>query len=90
VNRPPTLASISASPLINELDSALMGGTILTFTATSASDPDGDTLSYAWDFGDGVAAEGSAPTHVYNTGGACDDAAGLYQLRDETPVKRLC
>ena len=40
------------------------------FSASGSSDPDGDALSYAWDFGDGQRASGATATHRYNTPGA--------------------
>ena len=47
-------------------------GTPILFSAT-ASDPDsGDTLSYAWSFGDGASGEGATPTHQYLNAGAYD------------------
>ncbi|HLX61025.1 MAG TPA: NF038122 family metalloprotease [Planctomycetota bacterium] len=39
-----------------------------TFTV-GASDPDNDTLSVAWDFGDGETGSGASTTHTYNTQG---------------------
>lgn len=43
------------------------GGTGLPiqFNGTGSSDPDGNNLTYAWDFGDGGTASGATPTHVY-------------------------
>ncbi len=38
--------------------------TQVTFTA-SATDPDGDPLSYSWSFGDGASAAGTAVTHSF-------------------------
>jgi hypothetical protein len=45
-------------------------GQSISFNAGSSSDPDGDALSYAWDFGDGVRGVGSAPEHEYSLAGA--------------------
>ena len=40
------------------------------FDGTGSSDPDGDALTYDWNFGDGTAHSSSAaPTHVYNVAG---------------------
>jgi PKD repeat protein len=69
-NTAPVVSSIGAAPLINELHVALMGATNLTFSADGAADPDGDPLTYSWDFGDGVTAQGATPTHRYNAAGA--------------------
>ena len=37
----------------------------MAFTATG-TDPDGDTLTYAWDFGDGGTATTKDAMHTYN------------------------
>jgi YVTN family beta-propeller protein len=37
----------------------------LTFHAAGSTDPDGSIVNYAWDFGDGGHAEGSAPTRTH-------------------------
>jgi PKD repeat protein len=41
----------------------------VNFTA-AATDPDGDPLTYAWDFGDGGTATGATASHTYTTGGS--------------------
>lgn len=37
----------------------------IQFDGTASNDPDGDALTYAWDFGDGATGSGPAPTHTY-------------------------
>ena len=39
-----------------------------------SSDPDGDALTYAWDFGDGAVANGVTTSHTYS-------AAGTYDIK---------
>jgi PKD repeat protein len=48
-------------------------GVQLSFTAYGSVDPDGDTLTYSWDFGDGATALGYAVSHAYT-------APGLYNV----------
>jgi plastocyanin len=39
------------------------------FDASGTYDPDGDTLTYEWDFGDGKTGTGESPSHTYTTEG---------------------
>ena len=41
----------------------------IALNGAASSDPDGDALTYAWDFGDGGTGVGVAPTHEYATVG---------------------
>jgi PKD repeat protein len=61
-NRPPT-ANLTAAPTITvaQVMSVL-------FTAT-ANDPDGDPLTFHWNFGDGTSAGGAMSNHLYRSPG---------------------
>lgn len=63
VNQPPT-ARMTATPV--------SGAAPLTvgFDGSGSSDPDGTIVSYAWNFGDGAAATGPAPSHTYSQPGS--------------------
>ncbi|GEM_PF-2040993 len=41
----------------------------VAFVGTGSSDPDGDTLSYSWDFGDGNSSTEASPSHTYSSQG---------------------
>jgi PKD repeat protein len=50
------------------------GSTLIQFDGSGSSDPDGDAISFAWEFGDGNTATGMMPTHTYA-------AAGNFEVR---------
>ncbi len=46
--------------------------TAIQFDGSASSDPEGDSLTYAWDFGDGNSGTGAMPTHSYTDAGIYD------------------
>ena len=62
-NLPPT-ASASASPLTGVVPLAV------TFSSAGSADPEGTTLTYSWNFGDGTTSTSANPGHTYTTAGA--------------------
>src|SRR3989442_6305687 len=70
-NRPPSITDVSVSD-----DIAIAGAspTKLLFTA-HATDPDGDALSYSWEFGDGGTGSATRESHAYGVPSWC--TAGL-------------
>lgn len=50
-----------------------VAGTMITFSAAGSTDPKGEALTYAWNFGDSSSATGVTPTHTYA-------AAGTYTI----------
>jgi hypothetical protein len=64
INEPPVISgSIQASPTDAKT------GERVTFLIDEANDPDGDDLTYVWDFGDGSTGEGRVVEHIYYNNG---------------------
>jgi hypothetical protein len=76
-NKPPVAGTIGASTT-----SALMGATEVSFNVTGASDPDGDPLTYTWNFGDGQTGSGVTTKHVFS-------AAGTFSVRLSVADKKV-
>jgi hypothetical protein len=62
VNQNPDTPTITPSVTTAEIDE------VITFDV-SATDPDGDTLTYSWDFGDSTTGDGASATHAYTEAG---------------------
>ena len=60
---PPTV-KMSVSP-----SGTVKVGDTVSFDATGSSDPDGDPLTFNWEFGDGNTATGMSASHTYNSQG---------------------
>ena len=74
-----TTATITAPP-VNLAPVAQPGGpysgqpgAAVTFDGSASSDPNGDTITYLWDFGDGAMGDGVSPSHIYA-------AEGIYTV----------
>src|SRR3990170_3315121 len=61
-NVAPSITSVSADRGAADISQTV------SFTA-SATDPAGDTLPYAWNFGDGATGSGATVSHAYAKGG---------------------
>lgn len=65
-------------------------GQPVAFSAAGTTDPDGDTMTYAWSFGDGTPGAGLEAQHAYPTPGpktvtlTVTDAAGRATVRTAT------
>jgi PKD repeat protein len=62
VNQPPVASFIWSPEKVNS-------GEEITFDASGSYDPDGQILSYSWDFGDGRTSTGMQVSQRYTTGG---------------------
>ncbi len=73
----PTLVVTFAPPVVNAPPVADAGGPYVgeedvpvLFDGAGSFDPEGQPITYAWDFGDGGTATTAAPTHTYDAPGA--------------------
>ncbi|MEW6683477.1 MAG: PKD domain-containing protein [Nitrospirota bacterium] len=69
-----TVTEPNAAPTVSPVASPVSGAAPLAVQFSArASDPDGDPLSFAWDFGDGGTSADANPSHVFA-------AAGTYTV----------
>ena len=61
----PPVAALSVTPA----GAGMAGATEYRFDGGGSSDPDQDSLTYSWDFGDGNRGSGVVAAHVYDTPG---------------------
>ena len=65
-NHAPSAATVTASPTATGIAAV----TNFSFAAQGATDPDGDSLTLTWNFGDGGSATGATVSHVFAAAGS--------------------
>ena len=82
--------AVNHAPVANAGRDTLTESLIVSFDGTASIDPDGDPLTYRWDFGDGGSATGAKVQHTYAAAGTypiilvVDDGKGLRNSVDQT------
>ncbi len=72
---PPPAAPVNRAPAANfAAPAAAVAGAAVLFDARATTDPDGDALTFSWDFGNGVRGGGERIGHVF-------DRAGSFTVR---------
>jgi PKD repeat protein len=65
-----TIAAAPVPPMANAGGPyAGTAGSSVSFSGAASSDPQGETLTYAWNFGDSTTGTGVSPTHTFATAG---------------------
>ena len=61
----------------------------VNFTSAGSLDPDGDPLTYFWDFGDGNTSTSTDPSHTYTTNGQFDATLTLTDDQGSSAAKSI-
>ncbi|TSD87204.1 PKD domain-containing protein [Mycobacterium sp. KBS0706] len=75
--------AVNHAPVADAGPEMMTESLIVSFDGTASTDPDGDALTYRWDFGDGTSAIGARAQHTYAAAGTypiilvVDDGKGL-------------
>jgi PKD repeat protein len=67
-----TITVVPNQPPVADPNGPYLGPLEVCFDGTSSSDPDGDALSYSWEFGDENTGAGETPCHTYAEAGIYD------------------
>ena len=70
-------------------DSNVRSGDEITFNAAGSSDPDGDSLTFTWNFGDGNTGSGLTTTHSYVQDGEYTVRLSVSDGSLETTTKKV-
>jgi hypothetical protein len=68
-NADPDSANKGPIPFIDTENSVVSSGSTVTFNALKSNDPDGEIVSYEWDFGEGVASTSVIVDHIFEKPG---------------------
>jgi PKD repeat protein len=86
---PPATATVTISNQVPAADAggpySATRGALVAFDGTASSDADGDTLTYAWDFGDGTTGTGPTPSHAYTSLGSFAATLVVSDGNDDSP-----
>ncbi len=61
----------------------------VAFSSTGSVDPDGDAISYLWNFGDGATSTLANPTHVYTVGGSYSASLTVTDSNGSVAIKSV-
>ncbi|MFD0616149.1 carbohydrate-binding protein [Paenibacillus sp. GCM10027629] len=75
-------------PVVKAKVDSTSGRTPLTvhFDTTGTADPDGDVITYAWNFGDGQSSTEANPSHTYTTNGVYNVVLTVTDSTDKSSV----